>query len=338
MSKLLELKDLSIQYYTSGEKAVKEFQLQITKGETVGIVGESGSGKSSIALAIMGLLKTKAKVCGTIHYNGNQLNWENEEDWKTLQWNKIAIVFQNALHILNPQMKIKSQIAEPLLKHFGLTHKEVEKKICQLLEEVGLEEKWGNAYPHQLSGGMRQKVLIAMALACEPELLIVDEPTMSLDPEGKMHIVKLLRRVQEKHQCGLLVISHEMRIIKALCSTIHVLYEGNQLEYGETNEVINQPMHPYTKGLTGASWELDPYKEMWGIPHKIREEVPEGCPFYARCFQARDCCKLYTPKSLKIEKEHDVACARGGIATILKGKEISKTFKVGKQEVLALKR
>ncbi len=337
MKKILELKNLSIQYNDAETKAIKNVQLVVHQGETIGIIGESGSGKTSIAHAIMGLIKQKAQVGGIMIYDQQVISWENQKVWKNLRWEKIAIVFQNSLNVLNPRIKIYKQIAEPMIEHLQLDNSQAKKKAEYLLKEVGLDKIWWEAYPHQLSGGMRQKVLIAMSLACEPELLIVDEPTMSLDSESKFHVVRLLKRMQLAHKFGMIVISHEMKIIEALCSYVHILYDGYHLECGDIKSVINSPKHPYTKGLLSASWEMDPYKDIWGIPKKIRDCCKMGCPFYSRCFQAREECRSYEPISLPFNETHEVACKRGGIARLLTAKNITKIYTVGKHQICAVK-
>ncbi|MBF4693024.1 ABC transporter ATP-binding protein [Fusibacter ferrireducens] len=333
---ILTVNALSIQYNGQENRAVQSFNLKVFKGQTVGLVGESGSGKSSIAHAIMGLLHEKAHIEGEIIFQNKSLSWDEMNDWDFIRWKRIALVFQNALNVLNPMMKVYKQVSEPIVKHLNLSRENARRKATLLLEEVGLDQMWWDAYPHQLSGGMRQKVLIAMALSCDPELLIIDEPTMSLDPEAKYQVVELLKRLQAKLQFGLIVISHEMNIIKALCSEIHVLYKGYPLEYGITEDVLEQPKHPYTKGLLGASWEMDAYKDIWGIPELIREQGATGCPFYSRCFQAQKACQSFVPQALELNQGHVTSCGRGGIVTLLNVEGLSKKYNVGKRQVLAV--
>ena len=337
MKTLLEIKNLSVQYHGSKDKAIVNFGLHVTREETIGIVGESGSGKTSIALAIMGLLQQKANVEGSMVFSGQNMKLNRADSFKEFRWKKIALVFQNTLQVLNPMMKIYKQVLEPMMEHYEISKENAKQKAESLLNEVGLDCIWWEAYPHQLSGGMRQKVLIAMALACDPELLIVDEPTMSLDPKAKMQIINLLKEMQKKHHFGLIVISHEMKIIEELCSKIHVLYQGYLLEYGDMQTMIKMPKHPYTKGLLNASWEIDSYRDIWGIPQKIRAHCEGGCPFYQRCFQAKDICKSYQPSVLPLQLKQEVACIRDGIALLLQAKNIVKTYKIGKQQIYAAK-
>jgi peptide/nickel transport system ATP-binding protein len=322
---LLTINALSIRYHKQPVNAVHPFNLQVIPGETIGIVGESGSGKSSIAHAIMGLLFDKATIEGTIAFDGKTLT---QPDWQALRWRQIALVFQNASNVLNPMMKLADQVAEPITTHLGLSKSSARQRAFQLLQDVGLDSTWWRAYPSQISGGMRQKVLIAMALACQPKLLIVDEPTMSLDPAAKHQVVALIQALQEKYHFGLIVISHEMKIIQHMCSKVYVFYKGHHLEYGALDDVLGNPRHPYTKGLIGASWELDAHRDIWGIPASIRAPVASGCPFYERCFQAKPTCTQYGIKPLTIEQGHSVACQRGGIATLLKVQNLQKKFQI----------
>lgn len=335
-NKLLEIKALSIQYKNQKQQALHSMHLSVHQGESIGIVGESGSGKSSIAHAIMGLLHDKAVVKGTFYYEGKLYDWSTPKQWTDIRWKKIAIAFQNAENVLNPMMKVYKQVAEPMIRHLGYSKERAKQEASQLLEEVGLDESWWDAYPSQLSGGMRQKVIIAMALACSPQLLIIDEPTMSLDPEAKYQVVHMIKRLQKQHHFGLIVISHEMNIIKDLCSKLYVLYNGHHLEYGPIKAVLKFPKHPYTKGLITASWEMDAYRDIWGIPNSLRPWVKEACPFYSRCFQARDVCTAFKPQALTLERGHVVACCRGGIADLLRVEGVTKQYTLDHRLVRAV--
>ena len=332
---LIEIRNLSISYKASDKKAVESFNLDIKNGQSIAIVGESGSGKSSLALAIMGMLNDKAKVEGSMKFCKEQYNMNNPSDWEHLKWSDIAIVFQNAVDILNPLMKVYKQVSEPIQKHLNLKKAESDIRARNLLSQVGLDEDYWEAYPHQLSGGMRQKVLIAMALSCNPKLLIVDEPTMSLDPDAKMGFVNLIKKLQKENNFGLLLISHELSIVRHMCSHIHIMYNGFQFEYGKLDEVIDLPKHPYTKGLISSSWEIDSYKDIWGIPQEIRDGESKGCPFYSRCFQAEKSCLDFVLKNMNLDEGHIVNCKRGGIAKILEVKSVCKNFSMGRKKTCA---
>ncbi|RKD33794.1 ABC transporter ATP-binding protein [Thermohalobacter berrensis] len=326
---LLKVEGLKVNYFSENGKieAIKEVSFNVKKGETIGIIGESGSGKTSIAMAITGLLENNAEVKGKIIYEGVNLLDLKEEEINNYRWNKIAIVFQNRLDVLNPVLTIKEQITEVIIRHNNLCKDEVYKKVRNLFESIGLSKDWLNRYPHELSGGMRQKVLIAMALACEPDLLIVDEPTSSLDADSRSEIINLLKGIQNSNRkFSMIVVSHDLTLIKELTFKVLVLYSGHILEEGITREVIKNPLHPYTRGLLNSSPELNPYQDLWGIPISLKEEKGKGCPFYQRCNQARIECSEQVPKLKNLSLERKVACNRGGILTILEAKGICKKF------------
>ncbi|MFW5736603.1 MAG: ABC transporter ATP-binding protein [Halanaerobium sp.] len=324
---ILEIKNLSVIYNLKGEnvKAVDNVSIKIKEGTSIGLIGESGSGKTSLALSIMGLIK-KAELTGEIIYKNKDLLKLKNKDLKKYRWQKIAVVFQSSLDVLNPVLTIKEQIAETINTHEDLPKNKLNEKIDNLLEMVNLDSKWKDYYPHHLSGGMRQKVLIAMALACEPEFLIVDEPATSLDSENKKEIVSLLNNLREKHNLTMLIISHDLKTIKKLSSKLITMYKGNFVEYGITEEVISKPKHCYTRGLINSSPALFPYKDLWGI--KAEEDIidNDGCPFYSRCPQHKKECKNNKAELKYIGVERMVACNRDGIINILEAYNLSKTF------------
>lgn len=325
---LLEIKNLSVVYNIKKEKvtAVDDVSLNIKKGESLGIIGESGCGKSSLALGMMGLI-TEGKVTGEVLYKNKNLLQLSERKLKKYRWQKIAIVFQNSLEVLNPVLTIKEQLKEPLEVQSDLSSKEINKKIIELLEMVGLNSEWQDEYPHQLSGGMRQRVLIAMALACEPELLIIDEPTSSLDPVTKKEIINLL--VSLKNKFTMIVISHDIEAIKKLSSTLITMYCGRFVEIGFTSEVIKNPQHCYTRGLLNSSPDLFQYKDLWGIRGTAQNNSKNrGCAFYFRCPQSEENCQYNTPELKYVGVERKVACNKGGIETFLEAKNINKTYKL----------
>lgn len=327
-SNLLEINNLNVTYKMKGYevKAVKNFNLALNKGQTIGIIGESGSGKSTLALSIMGLLDENAFVEGSIKYKGLELNSLNNAELNKIRWDKIAVVFQNSLDVLNPVLTIDYQISEVLIKNKNMTKLEASKKVELLLEKVGLEKDIKDMYPHQLSGGMRQKVLIAMGISCNPEILIVDEPTSSLDVISKMEIVYLLNEIREKENITLIVISHQMDTILALTEEIIVMYQGLILEKGNTKEVIDEPLHMYTRGLINSSPDINPYSDMWGIPGEYSSDN-NGCPFENRCTQSIEKCLDIVPDLVEIKDNRYISCNRGGIKTILNVKDVSKDYK-----------
>lgn len=334
---LLKVENLSVDYKinTGVVNAVRNVSFDIGKGDSLGIIGESGSGKTSLAMAIMGLIKKSGEVRGNIYYDGKDINRANKNELKAIRWNKVAIVFQNSLDVLNPLLTINEQIYEVITKHLGLSKDKAEKKVMELLEMAGLSWEIRDYYPHQLSGGMRQRVLIAMALACDPEVLIVDEPTTALDAVYKNEIIKLISKLHKEKKFALLVISHELETIEKLTSRVNVMYSGCMLEKGITSEVIKNPMHTYTRGLLNSSPVMNPYRDMWGIPGESGESNELGCPFRKRCTQSIELCKTKVPELKYISLERQVACNRGGIVTLLSGKNINKTYKHKKRDVKA---
>ncbi|MDK2811516.1 MAG: peptide/nickel transport system ATP-binding protein ddpF, partial [Petroclostridium sp.] len=247
---ILRVENLSVCYNTdkNGTPVVNDISFNLERGGSLGVIGESGSGKTSLAMAMMGLLKKPATVTGQIHYGDTDLNRLSEKERNCYRWGKIAIVFQNSLDVLNPVLTVYEQISECIHQHTGLKSQEAYKRVVRLLEMVGLEPSWSSYYPHQLSGGMRQRVLIAMALSCQPEVLIVDEPTTALDAVAKDEIIKLLLRLYKERKFALMVVSHEMQVIARLTSRIMVMYSGHIVEEGFTKDVLKNPMHPYTRG------------------------------------------------------------------------------------------
>ena len=332
---ILKIENLSVSYTHEQVLAVRDFTLAIKPGESVGLIGESGSGKSSLALAIMGLLQNRAEVHGRVWFKDIELTGLMEQELNDYRWSRIAIVFQNSLDVLNPVMTVGEQIGEVLRRHRGIKGMAARERMEELLSMVGLEPYWLKSYPHQLSGGMRQKVLIAMAFSCEPEVLLVDEPTMAIDAIAKDEIVKLLLRLKEEKRCSLLVISHELPVISAMTSRMLVMYSGNIVEEGETKEVLNNPLHPYTRGLIYASPSINPYRDMWGIPGEHGPIGSKQCSFFSRCNQSIDRCAQENPPLQLVCKGRRVACSRGGIVTLLRGKAIDKSYMVKERRIVA---
>lgn len=332
---ILRIENLNIVYKREQVTAVKNVTISIKQGESVGLIGESGSGKSSLALAVMGLLNNHAEIDGGIWYKDVKLSGLKEHEMNKYRWKRISIIFQNSLDILNPVLTVGEQIAEVIRKHCEAGYAEAEEKAKALLAEVGIDSLWYKSYPHQLSGGMRQKVLIAMAMSCEPEVLLIDEPTMALDAVSKEEIVKLLIGLRDRKKYSLLVISHELSIVAAMTNRMLVMYRGNIVEEGLTGDILDNPMHPYTRGLIYSSPEINPYRDMWGIPEEIGHYNVNYCMFFNRCNQRIDSCSKENPKLEHISKDRRVACCRGGIVTLLSGKSINKNYKVKDKKIVA---
>ncbi len=339
-SYLLKLDNLNVTYYNNKQeiRAVDGISLQLEKGESLGVVGESGCGKSSLALAIMGLIED-GSVKGSVAYKGQDLLAMSKQQLNKIRWQEISLVFQNSEEVLNPVLTIGEQIADSIESHYNITKDEVQEKVLSLLEMVGLSIDWYKQYPHQLSGGMRQRLLIAMALACEPGVLIIDEPTGSLDPIIKTKIVNLLKQLQDELGFTMILISHDLEIIQDMTSRMMVMYKGRVVEIGITAEVIKEPMHCYTRGLLNSCAELYKFKDLWGIKSEVSAvNDKDACVFYPRCCQRDQNCLKSRPLLRYVGVERMVACHKGGIETFLEARQICKKYKLkNKKEIIALK-
>jgi peptide/nickel transport system ATP-binding protein len=334
---LLVLDHVSVHYHNAGNAtpAVNNVSFSLGPESRLGIIGESGSGKTTLAHAIMGLLDGKADITGSIQYRGTELVTMPESERHVFRWKKIAIVFQNGLNTLNPVLTVRTQIAECLTQHLKLPAKEAQAQVGARLQEVGLGEHWADSYPNQLSGGMRQRVFIAMALSCEPEILIIDEPTTALDAIAKQEIINLLQKLQVEKRFALIVASHEMGVIRSLTDITNVMYLGSVVESGRTDDVIFDPAHPYSSGLVSSSTQINCFRDLWGIPSENGHGGAAGCPFYPRCHQKLSMCATQSPELTPNKAGRLVACNRGGIATILEGSGISKTYTLKKTKIPA---
>ncbi|NFQ86114.1 ABC transporter ATP-binding protein [Clostridium sporogenes] len=336
MEDLLIVRDLSV-YYENEKlyKAVDNVSFTLKTGENIGVIGESGSGKTSIAMAIMGLLKANSKVQGEIIYKDKNILKLKDEEKDGYRWDKIALVFQNSLEVLNPVLNIKEQILETIYKHSHIDRKEALNKVKNLLKMIRLSEDIGEEYAHNLSGGMRQKVLIAMALACDPEVLIVDEPTSALDNISKNEVIKLLKALQNKNNMTMIVISHDLYVIDKLTTKLEVMYKGNLLEEGYTKEIINNPMHTYTRGIINSSIEINPFGDLWGIPNEEASEE-KGCAFYGRCVQRGILCREKKPNLSEISDRRKICCNKGGIVNLLTAHSLKKIYRTKYKKVSAV--
>jgi peptide/nickel transport system ATP-binding protein len=319
MEVLLDIKGLSVEYRASGftAKAVNDLNLTIHKGQAVGLVGESGAGKTTTALSILGLLPENVGFVtgGDIGYNGKSLLHMKENELTTIRGSKISMVFANPLTSLNPVFTIGHQISMVLRKHKGLSEDEARKQTTEILELVGIPEYRMDDYPHQFSGGMRQRVGIAAALVCSPELLIADEPTTALDVTIQAQILELMRALQSEFSSSLLMITHNLGIIAELCQVVAVMYGGQIVEYGTVSEVFRNPLHPYTVGLLQAIPNLSgDRKRLTSIPGLVANArmLPEGCKFHPRCADCLDECKTWKPVIVHANENHYVLCLQCG--------------------------
>ena len=263
--KLLEIKDERLSFFTpAGEvKALNGVSFSMEEGEVLGIVGESGSGKSVTAYSIMGLTAYPGKlVGGTVHFNGHEIEKMTEKEFRKIRGNEVSIIFQDPMTSLNPVYTIGNQIVEVILLHTNKTKKEAYERAKELLELVGINEptKRLKQYPHELSGGMRQRVMIAIALACEPKLLIADEPTTALDVTIQAQILELMQELRKKLGMSIIMITHDLGVVASMCEKIAVMYAGHIVEYGTADEIFYNPSHEYTKGLIKSIPKLNAEK------------------------------------------------------------------------------
>lgn len=311
--KLLEIKDLEVCFKTEQAMvyALNGINLTINSGESLGLVGESGAGKTTTALGILNLLSQNAIVKGDVLFHDKSIFSMNKKELTNIRGSKISMIFQNPLTALNPVFTVGEQIAMVLRAHKHMNRKEALKGAGELLELVGIPSYRIHDYPNQFSGGMRQRVGIAASLACNPELLIADEPTTALDVTVQAQILELMKELQQKYSTSLLMITHNLGIISELCEKVVVMYAGKFIEYGPVNKVFANPIHPYTKGLLGALPKLTGEKKrLAAIPGRIADpqNLPSGCEFNPRCQHCIAKCKSEKPKLIEVEEGHYCAC------------------------------
>lgn len=305
MEKVLEIKDLAVSFKTFfGEvEAVRKISFDVHKGETVAIVGESGCGKSVTANSIMQLLPMPPAFFkgGQILFNGEDIVQKTEKEMQQIRGNQISMVFQDPMTSLNPTMKIGKQIVEGLVKHQKLSRAEAKEKAIEMLNLVAVPqpEKRVNQYPHEFSGGMRQRVMIALAMVSNPQLLIADEPTTALDVTVQAQILDLMKNIQDKLDMSIILITHDLGIVADVSDKVVVMYAGQIMEQGQTEEIFKNPKHPYTQKLLASVPRLDMDKNeslhsIEGTPPDLYIP-PKGCPFYDRCEDAMKICKDNMP-------------------------------------------
>lgn len=318
MSKtLLTVKDLSVQFKTPEGlvTAVNQLNFSLKVGETLGIVGESGSGKSQTAFALMGLLAKNGQTSGSALLNDRELLGLKEKALNKIRAEEIAMIFQDPMTSLNPYMKVGEQLMEVLKYHKGLSKTEAFNESVKMLDAVKMPEarKRMGMYPHEFSGGMRQRVMIAMALLCQPKLLIADEPTTALDVTVQAQIMGLLNELKQEFNTAIIMITHDLGVVASVCDKVLVMYAGRTMEYGTVQDIFYRPTHPYTLGLLKAIPSLDDAKEelhtIPGNPPNLLH-LPKGCPFVPRCEFSIEAC-LSEPPSLGHFGEHQLrACFR----------------------------
>jgi oligopeptide/dipeptide ABC transporter ATP-binding protein len=316
---LLEVRDLTVEFRTDEGvlRAVDSLSFSIGRHQTMGIVGESGSGKTVTCLAILGLLPKTARITGEVVFDGVPLLHKRERDYERLRGKRIAMVFQDALGALNPVMSVGDQIAEAIAVHQDLSRGEMRERVVSLLDLVGVANPKERAhhYPHEYSGGMRQRAMIAMAVANDPDLLIADEPTTALDVTIQAQVLEVLERIQHRTESSILLVTHDLGVVAGVAQDVMVMYAGRQAEIGSVDEIFYSPRHPYTLGLLASLPRVD-RRRADSTLHRIKGQppslvfVPPGCAFHPRCEFARlpEPCSTERPPLRKLPGGHASAC------------------------------
>jgi len=315
---LLDIQNLSIHYITDDGtvRAVNDLNLKLNKGESIGLVGETGAGKTTTALGIMGLIPNPpGKVIdpenSKIEFDGENLLKKSVADMRKIRGSKISMIFQDPMTSLNPVIPVRDQIAEVVLLHEKVTAKEAIEKAEKMLDLVGIRKERAKDYPHQFSGGMRQRVVIAIALACNPELLIADEPTTALDVTIQAQVLELMKNLKKEFNTSMIMITHDLGIVAEICDKCAIMYAGSVVEYADKYELFKNPKHPYTIGLFGSIPDIEkdesslrPIQGLMPDP----SDLPSGCPFHPRCEMAKPECAKTVPQNIEITPGHFVKC------------------------------
>jgi len=300
---LLSIRHLSTEFTGSGgslARAVDDVSFDIHPGETLGLVGESGCGKTTTMLSIMRLLPSSGRITsGQILYDGVDLLSLNEREMRRYRWKEMAMIFQSAMNALNPVVTVGDQIREPILQHDLMDHEAADRRVDELLDLVGISKARKDQYPHQYSGGMRQRAMIAMALACRPRILFADEPTTALDVMIQAQVLELLQHVQRELGLSVMLVTHDLGVVAEVSDSVVVMYGGKVAEYGTSDQVYNSPQHPYTQRLLEAFPDLNAPGEVLasipGYPPRLND-LPPGCRFEPRCDQRIELCSRLSPE------------------------------------------
>ena len=321
---MLEIQHLSTDFETENGMVhtVRDVSLSVDKGEVLGIVGESGSGKSQTMFSVMGLLSGNGIVKdGSITIDGKEISpkafsdrKEYEQVMDHIRGNDLAMIFQDPMTFLNPVLRIETQLMEPILNHMDISKEEAKKRAIELMRKVGIPspEARIRQYPHQFSGGMRQRIIIAIALACDPKIIIADEPTTALDVTIQAQVLELISHLKEEIDSGIIMITHDLGVVASICDRIAIMYGGKIVETGTVFEIFEHPQHPYTIGLLSCISnpnELEK-KELHPIPGSPPDllNIQENCPFADRCASAMTICKLHMPQETQISATHRCSC------------------------------
>lgn len=313
--KLLELKNLKIIYTVDGEliQAVNGISLEICSGETLGLVGETGAGKTTTALGILGLVPNPPGkiVEGEIYYKGLDLTKISEHQMRKIRGNEITMIFQDPMTSLNPVLTVGEQIVEVISLHSNLRKSQAVNKALEMLELVGIPGERHVEYPNQFSGGMKQRVMIAMALACNPSLLIADEPTTALDVTIQAQVLELMANLKTEFHGAMLLITHDLGVVAEVCDKVAIMYAGEIVEYGTLEDIVNHMRHPYTIGLFNSIPDLDnDTARLKTIPGLMPDpaNLPKGCSFWPRCSHKMPVCENHNPQFAEVGREHFVKC------------------------------
>ncbi len=312
---LLRVENLTVDFktYQGIARAVRHNSFILPEGQVLGIVGESGCGKSVTANSLLGLLPREKSIvtADVLSLEGNDLREYNETQWEKIRGTKIGMIFQDPMTALNPILTIGTQLNEAIARS-GLERKDWHTRAIQLLTDVGISapEERLHQYPHEFSGGMRQRIVIAMAIAGEPRLLIADEPTTALDVTTEAQILLLLKRILRDQQMGMIFISHNLRVIAQMCDRVMVMYGGTKVEEGSVEAIFEHPSHPYTQGLLQSIPQGKERGQLKAIGGQAPDlfNLPKGCPFHPRCEHAMRICAIEEPKRLPVDDTHEVAC------------------------------
>jgi peptide/nickel transport system ATP-binding protein len=319
MMELLNVKNLQIEFKLSGNrnlKAVDGVNFSLNQGETLALVGESGSGKTTTALSLMRLLPSNGKIInGEIIYRDKNVVTAPENKLRHLRWKEISIIFQGAMNALNPVLTIEKQITEVIVYHEGVSEAKAKERAVELLKLVEIDPSRLNQYPHEFSGGMRQRVMIAMSLACNPKIVIGDEPTTALDVMVQAQIFELMEKLKKEFNLSMILITHDLSVLGDTCDKVAVMYGGQIVEYGDIESIYSNPMHPYTQKLLSSYPIIGGKKELPesipGIPLDLTEKVV-GCRFAPRCHKATEICSSTMPPVCVVKDSHQYLCHLGG--------------------------
>ena len=329
--KMLEVNNLTTEFSTENGtvKAVRDVSFYVDKGEVLGIVGESGSGKSQTMFSVMGLLAANGKVTnGSIKIDGKEispLSFDSNKKYETtmddIRGNDMAMIFQDPMTFLNPTLKIETQLIEPIINHNpGISKTDARNKAIDLMKKVGIRI---SQYPHQFSGGMRQRIIIAIALACDPKIIIADEPTTALDVTIQAQVLELISSLKDEIDSGIIMITHDLGVVASICDRIAIMYGGKIVEMGTTDEIFYSPKHPYTKGLLSciSNPEDTERKELHPIPGSPPDllNISDGCPFVDRCEDAMNICPLKMDEYREYSATHICSCWLGNPMALKKG-------------------